>query len=338
MELGNCKFIVNVDITFAHRLQHDGQATVFSPPNTESFDPKKCQASLRPRNTSNASLTTPVSASSDLSPVASFLSSLTGFMSTVIPSAPHRPQTPDHFHAHSNFSPHVDTPTKLHRYLTYAENLLGVKSALKYESLLERESYGPDILDQLPDEVLTSIGMPRGDVIRLKRGCEEWWKLERSSKRRRMEEIFSGESHTPRSHSGKSDTPGSSGQSENFKSVRKGQGNAALGSSVSGSHRIDGEGEGETSAPVGGSDNIGIHAKDPVEFRYEIIFPDGGGSRYYGPAMRPGNSTPADSRTRYLNSALDAWLPVPAGFCAPAYNTEGREGLDNIFFADYPDS
>jgi hypothetical protein len=69
----------------------------------------------------------------------------------------------------------------LHRYLAYAEERLGVQHALDYEEALAKERYGPDILEHLSDDALVNppIAIPRGDVIRLKRGCTDWWKGQR---------------------------------------------------------------------------------------------------------------------------------------------------------------
>jgi hypothetical protein len=40
---------------------------------------------------------------------------------------------------------------------------------------LKRARYGPDILMCIPDSSLTDIGIPHGDVIRLKDGSSTWY-------------------------------------------------------------------------------------------------------------------------------------------------------------------
>jgi hypothetical protein len=57
-----------------------------------------------------------------------------------------------------------------------------------------------------------------------------------------------------------------------------------------------------------------------------VEFPNGGGAHYFGPPMKKAESTEADTHTTYFNDALDTWLPVPPGFTAPPYNSEGWEG------------
>lgn len=58
--------------------------------------------------------------------------------------------------------------------------MLRVNFTLNYEHKLEHEGYGPDMLETLPNKVLTTpeIGLCHGDAIQLKHGCAEWWKLE----------------------------------------------------------------------------------------------------------------------------------------------------------------
>ena len=72
-------------------------------------------------------------------------------------------------------SPPINTPSKLRRYLEYAEQHLGVDNATTHEHRLIQESVGPDILPLISDQTLVECGVPLGDVIRLKRGASAWW-------------------------------------------------------------------------------------------------------------------------------------------------------------------
>ena len=72
-------------------------------------------------------------------------------------------------------SPPINTPSKLKRYLEYAEKHLGVNNATTYERRLARESFGPDIILLINDQLLVDCGVPMGDAIRLKRGSSSWW-------------------------------------------------------------------------------------------------------------------------------------------------------------------
>jgi hypothetical protein len=191
-------------------------------------------------------------------------------MTTAVPtsSTNSRSKTPDRCDVPTSPSLHINTPTKLHRYLEYAESTLGVNFALNYEHKLEHEGYGPDILETLPDEALTTseIGLRRGDAIRLKRGCAEWWKLE--AKRPRL----------------------------------------------------------DPKVPEVPDDEGLSLARSPNDtIQYQLKFPEGGCVRYWGPAMLEGGSALADTRTSYFNEALNAWFPVPPGYCAPAWSDEGRD-------------
>ena len=72
-------------------------------------------------------------------------------------------------------------------YLQYAEERLGVKSATDLAVALETHRYGPDILGQVPDDKLEQIGIPMGDVIRLKKGSSKWFYS--CDRKRKLEEL-----------------------------------------------------------------------------------------------------------------------------------------------------
>jgi hypothetical protein len=70
--------------------------------------------------------------------------------------------------------PIQNTPTKLPRYLKYAETTLGIKNACAYEESLEMMGYGPDILHLVDNTALKEIGITPGDAIRLKQHSLSW--------------------------------------------------------------------------------------------------------------------------------------------------------------------
>jgi hypothetical protein len=81
-------------------------------------------------------------------------------------------------------SPIKNTPTKLNRYLRYAEEHLGVKNATRHEFSLASHGYGPDILEEVADNDLITCGLTAGDAIRLKRGASKWWKGPEAKRRK----------------------------------------------------------------------------------------------------------------------------------------------------------
>lgn len=83
-----------------------------------------------------------------------------------------------HSHSHSHAipmsSPPKNTPTKLTRFLKYAATE-GVPDATMYEHRMKMKGYGPDILGDVETSDLVEIGIPPGDVLRLKRAAPVWW-------------------------------------------------------------------------------------------------------------------------------------------------------------------
>jgi hypothetical protein len=68
-----------------------------------------------------------------------------------------------------------NTPTQLTRFLRDCEDNFGIPNATTYESPLRWKSYGPDILHRVSDTALAGIGIPTGDVIRLKDASGPWY-------------------------------------------------------------------------------------------------------------------------------------------------------------------
>ncbi|KAJ4492133.1 hypothetical protein C8J55DRAFT_382279, partial [Lentinula edodes] len=72
-------------------------------------------------------------------------------------------------------SPAKNTPTKLRRFLEYAESDAGVKNATYHLFALENKGYGPDILECVEDKDLVDLGIKHGDAMRLKRAAPIWF-------------------------------------------------------------------------------------------------------------------------------------------------------------------
>jgi hypothetical protein len=89
-------------------------------------------------------------------------------------------------------SPTRNTPTKLTRFLEYAETHLSVENAHLHEEGLRILGFGPDILHLVDDGVLKDVGFTPGDVIRLKQNSQQWWNSA-DAKRKRARST----SHTP---------------------------------------------------------------------------------------------------------------------------------------------
>lgn len=157
-------------------LQYDGAATIFGPPNTLSFDPKKRSRSL---------FETPKASSSNggdgfLQTVSSILQDARVlFGRDHVSGNPPCPVTPSNAQPNmtstTSASPNNYSPSKLPAFLEYAQDKLGVKNALHYRYSLEEKGFGPDILPFVDDSQIVSCGVSAGDAIRLKRGASKWW-------------------------------------------------------------------------------------------------------------------------------------------------------------------
>lgn len=92
------------------------------------------------------------------------------------PSQPPRtPTRPRKSSSASIPSPTRNTPSKLSRFLEYAETHLRVENARLHEEDLRMLGFGPDILHLVDDSVLKDVGFTPGDVIRLKQNSQQWW-------------------------------------------------------------------------------------------------------------------------------------------------------------------
>ncbi|KIK13577.1 hypothetical protein PISMIDRAFT_17902 [Pisolithus microcarpus 441] len=162
----------------------DGQATIATPPNIESFNIANKAPILHPMCKAAAQAAQPASpAAADLNSLTSaiLLRTLAQFDSSVHPltsPASPTPQTPARNRVKDGddrSSPPVPSPSKLVRYLEFAESHLGVRHAMSYKSTLELHRIGPDILPDVSDKLLADLGLSAGDAIRLKKGSTAWW-------------------------------------------------------------------------------------------------------------------------------------------------------------------
>lgn len=114
-----------------------------------------------------------------------------------LPTTPTRVDTPSQNPIASStiLSPVTNTPSKLSRFLKYAEAHLGIPNAQLYERCLEDMGYGPDILHLVNDADLKDIGIKPGDVIRLKQHSLQW--LNSSASKRKHGDHTSSTPSTP---------------------------------------------------------------------------------------------------------------------------------------------
>ena len=99
-------------------------------------------------------------------------------------------------------TPVRNTPSKLLCFLLYAEQHLGVDSAMGYEDSFRAHGYGPNILHLIKDTALQHIGLSEGDIICLKQNALHWWNLESETNKCKQSDDDEGGSthsapHTP---------------------------------------------------------------------------------------------------------------------------------------------
>lgn len=81
---------------------------------------------------------------------------------------PHKPPQPPP-------SSPLPSLTQLKRFLLYAETNLKVRNASQYEDELDLRGIGPDVLVDMPQHILSEVGIPIGDIIHLKKASVAWW-------------------------------------------------------------------------------------------------------------------------------------------------------------------
>ena len=147
--------------------QADGKVSQFNPPNTLAFDPQ-----MRRRSLFQCPLgSTATATSSETSPPLAQASELLREVRKLFgPTSSARPMTSEPLttptpQRQSLSSPPINTPSKLQHYLEYAEWHLGVNNATTHERRLAQESFGPDILPLIGEQLLVDCGIPMGDAI-----------------------------------------------------------------------------------------------------------------------------------------------------------------------------
>jgi hypothetical protein len=180
-------------------LQYDGSVSVTHPPSTATFDPANRVSSLRTRHHHSK----PVSTSALSHGVSGDLAHLSQIISSVVSMAhgsTRPPTTPtpcvSTSASISALSPIQNTPTKLSRFLEYAETNLSVENARLHEESLRMLGFGPDILHLVDDAILKDVGFTPGDVIRLKQNSQQWWNSA-DAKRKRSSLTASPQSTPP---------------------------------------------------------------------------------------------------------------------------------------------
>jgi hypothetical protein len=148
------------------------------PPNTVAFDLKARQRSLFKKK----------SETKDGEGSLAYVSSILHDVRMLIAPAADKmvPATPAPSVPPAITSPVKNTPTKLTRYLRYAEEKLGINNATTHEFSLALQGYGPDILAVVEEKDLVACGLTAGDAIRLKRGAVDWWNSPEAKRPRLM--------------------------------------------------------------------------------------------------------------------------------------------------------
>ncbi|KAJ3885769.1 hypothetical protein GG344DRAFT_70242 [Lentinula edodes] len=162
------------------RAIYSGLAVKFRPPSNNdspNFGAANRQSSIQPFG--------PLRSSSahhhQLAPAAvnpgekSDLAHFATIMSMIVPPCPMQSPIPSSSSLAPLSSPAKNTPTKLRRFLEYAESDAGVKNATYHLFALENKGYGPDILECVEDKDLVDLGIKHGDAMRLKRTAPIWF-------------------------------------------------------------------------------------------------------------------------------------------------------------------
>jgi hypothetical protein len=176
-------------------LQYDGSVSVSHPPFTPTFDPMNRKPSSHTHLHRPESVSAPAPSSHGTGVHGELLSQIisNAVSMACLPSSskPQAPTTPTRRRASSSAStitsPTRNTPSKLSRFLAYAETNLSVENALLHEESLRMLGFGPDILHLVDDAVLKNVGFTPGDVIRLKQNSQQWWNST-DAKRKRVDE------------------------------------------------------------------------------------------------------------------------------------------------------
>lgn len=94
------------------------------------------------------------------------------------PSKPISDHPPSSLATAVSDSPPKNSPTKLPRFLQYAEEKEGIQNATMYEFALAEKGFGPDVIMMNDIDIKTdlmSCGINAGDALCLKRAAQVWW-------------------------------------------------------------------------------------------------------------------------------------------------------------------
>src|SRR5258708_17277630 len=168
-----CEYHFTSDIL----LQYDGLATVNQPPSTVTFDCVNRRSSIRAHHPHSLLAYSPAPYSvqgvsgNDLAHIiSSVVSSIVTVHTPLKPSSTPPCPAP----VVTTHLPTQHTPSKLLRFLEYAELHLNVKNACLHEESLQMLGFGPDILHLVNNDALTNIGLTLGDIICLKQNSQQW--------------------------------------------------------------------------------------------------------------------------------------------------------------------
>ena len=179
-------------------LQYNGSASVSQPPSTPMFDPVNRKPSLYTYHSKSGStfVTSNIhGVSSDLAHILQIISNVASIarIPSKPPTTPTRPRTSSS--ASIIYLPTRNTPSKLSRFLEYAETNLGVENTHSHEEGLRILGFGPDILHLIDNKVLKDVGFTPRDIIRLKQNLQQWWNSA-DTKRKWPSQSSPGSSHS----------------------------------------------------------------------------------------------------------------------------------------------
>lgn len=175
-------------------IQEEWQATINTPPNIESFNLAAKGTCLHPLRKVQvlSQLATPGSIDVNSLTSVLLLQTLTNLNSGLMQSATAPPPTESAESAQITTNnplppnpmtlpckPASPTPipslSHLTHFLAYAETHLGVQHVSTYQHALNVQGIGQDILADIDEKILVEVGIPKGDIIHLKKGSIIWW-------------------------------------------------------------------------------------------------------------------------------------------------------------------
>ncbi|RXW16753.1 hypothetical protein EST38_g9107 [Candolleomyces aberdarensis] len=179
------------------------------PPNTAIFDLINRQAQIKKPRSSSESISPTSGGDASATQALGTLNSIFGVFNTLLqthsqgrnpPVTPGSAITGNSSPSRSGASsPLANTPTKLTRFLKYAEQK-GVEHITEREPLFKARGLGPDVIEHLSKADLDELGISRGDGIRLQRLAPSWWDSEKKGlvRKRKADDAFPHDDESPR--------------------------------------------------------------------------------------------------------------------------------------------